>query len=481
MPSFLERISIRWRLGVTSAVLTFVILCGFAAVVSESTARRLRSDFTSQTRLAADVITGQIRVTLGPNGFEVQPDLAVYAAPDRASIRVLNAAGDTVKKTRNAPDFGFPRTAEADVRGFRVITRRLQLYRTIDGGRAGTLFIQYGRRLSDVDGTITRIRTFLLLGVLGGTALALLAGLMIARRAMAPIAALTATTREIARTRDPNRRVPVPRSDDEVSELARTLDDMLRALESSRVENAAMLDRQRDFVADASHELRTPLTSVLANLELLSEVLDGDARDAADSALRSSQRMRRLVADLLLLARADARRSAARERLDLSRVVVDAAAELGPLAAAGHRELLLETPPGLDVIGARDELHRVALNLMDNAMKHTPEGTRVHAVASRDGDDVVLRVRDKGPGVPLELRERLFERFVRGAGDRGGSSGLGLSIVRAVAEAHGGSVDLEDPTPDERGAHFVVRLPAAPVTDDGVEQAEPDPATAAAG
>src|SRR6185312_12763827 len=208
------------------------------------------------------------------------------------------------------------------------------------------------------------------------------------------------------------------------------------------------------FVADASHELRTPLTSILANLEILAEVLDGDQGEAARSALRSSRRMRRLVGDLLLLARADANRTAPRSPTDLGQVLVDAAAELGPLADDHH--LTVSARPAV-VAGSKDELHRMVLNLIENAMRHTPPGSSVHAAVTRRNGDVVLAVEDDGPGVPEELRERIFERFVRGDGERGGSSGLGLSIVRAVAESHGGRVDLEDADP---GARFVVHLPA---------------------
>jgi signal transduction histidine kinase len=216
-------------------------------------------------------------------------------------------------------------------------------------------------------------------------------------------------------------------------------------------------------VADASHELRTPLTSVLANLELLTEVLDGELGESAQSALRSSQRMRRLVADLLLLARADAPRSAPREPVDVGRVVVEAAAELGPVTAQHRLSVGVDAGAGpLCVDGIRDELHRLAVNLMENAVKHTPPGTVIKATAGREGDEIVLAVEDEGPGVAPEVRDRLFERFVRGSGDRGGSFGLGLSIVRAVAETHGGSVTLEDPPAGTTGARFVVRLPARP-------------------
>src|SRR5207248_342129 len=155
-------------------------------------------------------------------------------------------------------------------------------------------------------------------------------------------------------------RVPQPRADDEVAELARTLDDMLGSLAASRAETEAALARQRQFVADASHELRTPLTSILANLELLADDLDGERGEAARSALRSK-------------------------------------------------------------------------------------------------GQVVLTVADDGPGIPGELRERIFERFTRGDGDHGGSFGLGLSIVRAVAESHHGTVAL---APGDGGARFVVTLPS---------------------
>jgi signal transduction histidine kinase len=243
-----------------------------------------------------------------------------------------------------------------------------------------------------------------------------------------------------------------------VAELARTFEGMLQALESSRVETEATLQRQREFVADASHELRTPLTSVLANLELLEEELDGEAREAAASALRSSRRMRRLVADLLLLARADAgRRAAPHVPLDLAEVLTEAAGELEPVA--GEHPITIAATPGARVAGARDELHRLALNLLENALRHTDPGTAVEATVERRDGHVVLAVEDDGPGIPPELRDKVFERFFRGAGDRSGSSGLGLAIVRAVAESHHGEVTLEPPL-DGRGARFVVRLPA---------------------
>jgi signal transduction histidine kinase len=193
----------------------------------------------------------------------------------------------------------------------------------------------------------------------------------------------------------------------------------------------------------------------LANLELLSEQLGGEQKTTADSALRSSRRMRRLVGDLLLLARADAGRTPARAPTDLGAVVTEAVAELEPLA--GDHRLSVDTEP-IVVDGTRDELHRMAANLIENAIHHTPGGTAVRASVHRRDGMVEIVVEDDGPGIPSELAPRIFERFVRGGGERSGSSGLGLSIVRAVAESHGGTVALE--TTNGRGARFVVRLPA---------------------
>ncbi len=200
---------------------------------------------------------------------------------------------------------------------------------------------------------------------------------------------------------------------------------------------------------------------MLANLELLEETLEGEQRDAAASALRSSRRMRRLVADLLLLARADAGRVVPHVPLDLAQVLIEVAGELEPLAASADHDLSIDTSSdGVLVAGARDELHRMALNLIENSLRHTPPGTHVHAALQHVGDEVVLTVQDDGPGIPEHLREKLFERFVRGGGDRAPSgSGLGLAIVRAVARSHGGDVTADE-TPGG-GARFVVRLPAA--------------------
>ena len=351
--------------------------------------------------------------------------------------------------------------------GYRVESREVKAQ------PSGEAMLLYARPVSDIEHTLAKVRFFLLLGVLGGAVLALLAGLTIAQRAMRPIAELSDAAREIERTRDPSRRLPRPEADDELAELARTLEGMLGALDDARNDTEAMLNRQREFVADASHELRTPLTSVLANLELLAEELDGEQAETAQAALRSTRRMRRLVGDLLLLARADAKRAEQKRPTDLSGVLIEVAAELGPMA--DQHELSIDANPAV-VAGVRDDLHRMALNLIENALRHTPPGTHVRAATGTDQGDAVLVVEDDGPGIAPDLERRVFERFVRGGGDGGRGSGLGLSIVRAVVETHGGTVSL-DRTGTGPGTRFVVRIPIVAGSENGGEPPEPQTAT----
>ncbi len=463
-----RRLPIRWRLAGGSAALTFVILCGFAVIVGLLTTRQIRIQFEDSVRHTADVLQQHAiqrnDVSFDPSTGEPRCGrLADLAAGEAAKLRVYyEQSGDLLCVSGGArprePRFSVGAAFPQEQFGYRLEARRIPV------DPVGTGILLYARPLSAIDRTAAKVRFFLLLGVVGGTGLALLAGVMVARRAMGPIAELTASAREIERTRDPGRRVPQPEADDEVGELANTLEEMLEALDAARSETEATLQRQREFVADASHELRTPLTSVLANLELLAEhVRDEDAREAVASALRSSQRMRRLVADLLLLARADAGRTVPHRPVDLAQVLVEVAAELEPLAERGEHHLTISAHEAILVDGARDELHRLALNLIENALRHTPAGTHVHAALASAGDEVVLTVEDDGPGIPDELRTRLFERFVRGHGDSGGGSGLGLSIVRAVATSHGGDVAGERAGGGHpSGARFGVRRPRAP-------------------
>jgi two-component system, OmpR family, sensor kinase len=473
------RLPVKLKVAVLSAALTFAILCLFAVVVGTVAEQRIVGGFDDELRATVGELRDRITLVhaTGTSVYRLSSNdralLEGYAGGG-AIVRVVDRDNHTIYTSEPRASLGPPISGVTDIGPLRVTSRELVVPTSSDPGNfAQPLqtvttpvgYVQYAKPEGSVQRTINRVRLFLAFGVFGGTLLAFLGGLVVAQRAMRPIAGLTRAAREVARTRDPDITLPKPQANDEVSELAATFEDMLRELGAAREETEETLARQRKFVADASHELRTPLTSILANLELLESELAGEQRDMADSALRSSRRMRRLVADLLLLARADSGRDVPRAEVDLSKVAGEAAREAGALSSDHPVSLDLTGP--VIVSGVADDLHRLAGNLIENALIHTPGGTPVTVSVRRDGDRAILEVSDRGPGVPHDMRDRVFERFARGDGDAApaGGSGLGLAIVRAVTAAHGGAVEIRDA--EGGGARFVVTLPAeAPTRSD---------------
>jgi signal transduction histidine kinase len=453
---------VRWRLAAVSAGLTLAILLVFGGAIGQIATQRIRDDFNNEVRSAVQILASEFEVVYPPLG-EPQaikgPHLSEFVLPNDASAKIFDTRGDVIAESPEAAELGPPRVGLADYGEMRVATA------LITSGGEPTGYAQYGRSIDHVEATVNRVWLLIAAGILGGTLLASFAGVAIAGRAMRPIASLTATAREIATTRDPSQRMPEPGVEDEVGELAGTLQEMLRSLDAARAEREAAMQTQREFVADASHELRTPLTSILANLELLQASLDShrrsEDREVVDSALRSSRRMSRLVADLLLLARADAGRLGAHRRCDLAEIAGDAAAEAAPLM--GNRVLEIDNERPLRVEGSPDELHRMVLNLLDNAARHTPEGATIELRLAAEGGQAVVEVADDGPGIPAAMREQIFDRFVRGQGPAdttaGTGTGLGLAIVSAVAKSHGGSVEAGESA--SGGALFRARIPMA--------------------
>jgi two-component system OmpR family sensor kinase len=452
---------VRWRLAATSAGLTLAILLLFGAIVGNLAAERIRDDFEREMENAVATLASQIQIvdTITNTLIVREPDLGDFVSPNDATARIFDSRGSLLDASPGAADLGPPVLGTTMVGDLRIVTVTLRSGQT--GRVAG--YVQYGRNESHVDSTIGRLWLFIATGVLVATLLAGFAGVAIASRAMRPISALTATARKIAATGDPSGHMPALRSEDEVGELAGTLEEMLRSLDAARAEREAALRKQREFVADASHELRTPLTSIIANLELIQASLPAGANEEeqamVDSALRSSQRMSRLVGDLLLLARADAGRPGARTHCDLAEIAGNAAAEVAP--TVGDRELRIDSEESLPVDGNPDELHRMIVNLLDNAVRHTPPGARIELRLRSAGPHALVEVADDGPGVPRERREQIFDRFVHGDGPAdtavAGGSGLGLAIVRAVARSHGGGAEVGDS--ELGGALFRVRIP----------------------
>jgi signal transduction histidine kinase len=245
---------------------------------------------------------------------------------------------------------------------------------------------------------------------------------------------------------DTGERLPVPPSSDEIQRLAITLNHMLDRLAVSRA-------RQRTFIADAAHELRSPLASIRIQIEVAQKL--GDWAAVSDDVLTDIDRLSRLVEDLLLLARADASdpRRAAQEPVELRTLLTTLAKRYDTVTVEPGESLWTEGDP--------DALHRVMLNLVDNAVRHARTAVTL-AAAPEGSSEVLVTVTDDGEGIPAPLRERVFDRFARlddGRARDAGGSGLGLAIVRELARRHGGTVRLTDARP---GIRAEVRLPRLP-------------------
>jgi heavy metal sensor kinase len=280
-------------------------------------------------------------------------------------------------------------------------------------------------------------------------------GVFLAGRALSPIDGLTRTARRIS-AEDLSQRLDLRLPDDEVGRLARTFDEMIARLDDA-------FRRQRQFTADASHELRTPLTAIKGQTEV---ALQRD-RDPAEyrSVLRSVNvevdRMIRLVSSLLTLARADAQQvPLTKESISLGALVSDAADQVRPAASNKGVSVRLRNGAGTQVTADQDLLLQLMLNLLDNAVKHTPLGGSIVISWSNQEGHAKVVVADEGPGIPSEHLPHIFDRFYRVDRARsrdGGGVGLGLSICRWIAEAHGGSIHA-DSSPGG-GATFTVDLP----------------------
>lgn len=279
----------------------------------------------------------------------------------------------------------------------------------------------------------------------------LLASLFIwlaAGRVVAPLQAVARTARTISET-DLSGRIPVQGSD-EIAELGRTFNGMLDRLETA-------FAGQKDFITDVSHELRTPITVIRGHLETL-----GDSPSEREEAIMVIQdeldRMSRYVDDLLLLTKAPRPDFLRVAPVDLDLFTHDLFAKA---RSFGDREWKLDRTGVGIVLADQDRLTQAMMNLVENAVRHTVDGDKISIGTSLEGDEARLWVSDEGPGVDPADRERIFGRFARGKSQRSvDGAGLGLSIVQAIAEAHGGSVDLDSEL--GKGSTFVVVLPAAP-------------------
>lgn len=268
-----------------------------------------------------------------------------------------------------------------------------------------------------------------------------------AGRILQPLRDLTDTARAITEA-DISQRIDLE-GDDEISELAVTFNAML-----DRLDNAFASERR--FIEDAGHELRTPITVIRGHLELMGDEPE-DRKETVEVVTDELDRMSRIVDDLLDLAKAEQPDFIQPGPIDLDEFIRDL---VGKATALEERPWLVERAEPGQFHADRHRLNQAMMNLARNAVEHTPSGTPVHIGGEIGGSTVVLWVRDEGPGIEEQDRQRIFERFSRAesARSRTEGAGLGLAIVAAIAEAHGGTVSVDDPP--EGGARFTLTIPS---------------------
>lgn len=315
--------------------------------------------------------------------------------------------------------------------------------------------------LDDVDATLGRLLTIMLLVTLAVLVALVALGLWVVRLGLRPLSAIEGTAAAIA-AGDLTRRVDRAEPQTEVGRLGIALNTMLARIEASFRAQEASEQKLRRFVADASHELRTPLAAVRAYAELFTRGADSRPDDLARSMKgigRESERMSLLVDDLLLLARLDEGRPLERELVRLDEVVSEAVETARTVEP--QRLIACELEPAV-VIGDRDRLRQIVDNLLSNVRAHTPREAAVSVRVTSPNGSAVIDVEDRGPGLAADETDRVFERFYRADASRArasGGVGLGLSIVAAVAEAHGGTVGAQSVPGD--GSTFTITLPLA--------------------
>lgn len=451
------RLSIRARLTLaTTAAVAVALVAGslLLLVLVRTLLMRGLDDAARQqaSDIAALIDSGQL-----PHPVPATSRGVVQVVDTQGRVRAASPGGDRLTPLLDPGSLAEVRSGRAvDLEGTRIgVSDEWRAVGVQAGPSSDRLTVLVAVSTSDALRGVHAARLTLLVGVPLLTAgFAALAWLLVGS-ALRPVAALSRGAEEITGAGAATL-LPVPQADDEVRRLAQTLNSML-----DRIRAAAT--RQRSFTADAAHELRSPLASVRTSLEVaLLDPADTDWARVASGAVTDTERMSRLVDDLLLLARLDEGAGPAdgpdTVRCDLATVVdgvLDRPTGRVPVHRTGATSAPVEAPDA--------SCRRIVTNLVDNALRHAASGVRIDVSAI--GGTVTMTVTDDGPGVAEADRERAFERFTRLDDARSrddGGSGLGLAIVRELARSVGGRVQLTDPVGGGPGLSAVVRLPAGP-------------------
>jgi signal transduction histidine kinase len=465
--------SIRVRLTLGYVAVLGAILIIFSAVIytflSVSLLNEVDRRLWNQAAQVGAGITAQndpLRVLR--TGLIDLPALDVFSTPP-VYIQVVRGDGSVASRSRNLGEQRLPLDSDLLAVNMRnqpalktlaldesVRLRMVSVPISVRGQVVGA--VQVAQSLSNLDSMLQRVLALLMVGTLVTMVVAGGVGLLMSWLALRPIDRITQAAARIARTQDLGQRLAVPATDDEVGRLVSTFNAMLERLDR-------LFQAQQRLGADVSHELRTPLTTIRGNVDLLRRgAADDPAERAAalDAIQGEVDRMSRLVADLLLLAQAEAGMQLEKQPVELDTLVLQVYRQAQLMSAtrfpAGDRVAIrLGHEDQAMVEGDPDRLKQLLLNLVDNALKYTPPGGEITLSLYRDSDWVRVRVADTGVGIPPDVLPHIFERFYRAQREGRKGVGLGLSIARWIAEAHAGRLTAESEVGE--GSAFTLWLP----------------------
>ena len=454
--------TLRVRLTAWHVAVMVVVLAIYAAAVllivtrnaSRALDAMLRSDFRWAAGMAERGPDGSLSWFEGDPWSEESPWLQVWTPEGALIYRTAVARRLPAPESARLLDRADGRivAVASEPAPFRILGRR-----TVIGGE--TVIVQVGRSEALMRQEVRELALVLLLGLPLSVAAAGCGGYYLARSALAPVADMTGRARAITASRL-GERLPIDNPDDELGRLAAVFNEMLGRLDSS-------FTRMRRFTANVSHELRTPLTAIrsVGEVALRGPRAAASYRAAVESMLEEADRLSGLVDRLLAISRADGG-AGPRDTIDLAGLAADVAGHLGVLAEEKQQALVVVRDGRPICRGDRIVLRQAVINLVDNAIRHTPAGGRIRVRASAANGSAVLEVSDTGPGVPERHASRLFDRLYRVAGseaagaeepDGGDGAGLGLAIARWAVEANRGRLSYE--REPGRGSTFRITLP----------------------
>lgn len=463
----LKAMSLRLRLTLLSVALVGITLgvlgVGLYFYIEQSSYERVDTELRERTAEVVSNLQGNSII------LEIPEPNRLYTS--QIYVQIFNLDGQVIAYTPNRGRSALPKTADTfqnALNGHTAVTtlnstngsdmRMLYTPVTLRGNQV-VLIVQATTLLDPLDHELNQLRLVLLATGLLALMLVGFGAWWTTGRTLRTVDSIAATARRIELSQDLSQRIPdlTNAPDDEMTRLVRTFNNMLSRLD-------ATFQAQKQFVADSSHELRSPLTVIKGNLELWRKARTEDDRQIAAAAIeQETARMTRLVENLLFLAQMEAAPSRAnqpvlREAVELDSLLLTVYQQARTIGRAHHIALAHE-----DVVmvqGDRDQLQQLLLNLVDNAIKYTPAGGTISLGLYGEGDWARLEVADSGIGIPTDEVPHIFDRFYRSDKARSrtmGGAGLGLAIVREVAEAHGGRVEVFS-TPGQ-GTLFRVWLP----------------------